>query len=357
MLTDIIEKVKVAIDISPIQTGHKFRGIGSYTEKLISALKEDNWANEFEFFQNPKSPPAADVIHYPYFDLFFHTLPIKRSVPTVVTIHDVIPLVFPEYFPVGIKGYINLFFQKRALKNVNAVICDSKTSKEDIVSKLSFPRQKIKVIYLAPGKNFRKIKLSPKQLKIISQYKLPKDFILYVGDVNWNKNVENLIRAVKIAKANLVMVGKALTDSNLPQTLMIDKTITELSLGNQIIKTGYVEEGDLIALYNLARITVLPSYYEGFGLPVLESMACGTPVVCSNLASLTEITGNVAVYCDPTDSNDIAKKISYVLNLSGKKLDVLSQKCIENASKYNWEKVAKETIEVYKFAQSINGNF
>lgn len=357
MLTDIIEKVKVAIDISPIQTGHKFRGIGSYTEKLISALKEDNWGTEFEFFKDPKSPPAADVIHYPYFDLFFHTLPIKRLAPTVVTIHDVIPLVFPDYFPVGIKGYINLFFQKRALKNVNTVICDSKTSKEDITSKLSYPRQRIKVIYLAPGKNFRKIKLSPKQSKIISQYKLPKDFILYVGDVNWNKNVENLIKAVKIAKTNLVMVGKALTDSNLPQTLMIDKTIAELSLGNQIIKTGYVEEGDLIALYNLARITVLPSNYEGFGLPVLESMACGTPVVCSNLASLAEITGNVAVYCDPTDPNDIAKKISYVLNLSGKKLNALSQKCVENSSKYSWEKVAKETSEVYKFAKSINGNF
>jgi len=340
--------VRVAIDISPLGTGHKTRGIGSYTQRLTEEFKKRDWGIEFEFFSKPTSPPPADVIHYPYFDLFFHTLPMKKTTNRVVTIHDVIPLVFPHYFPVGLKGYISLFFQKRSLKNVDAIICDSQASKKDIVSKLSFPKDKIHVVYLAAGFNFKEITDKNTLFSVSKKYILPKKFVLYVGDVNWNKNLPNLLEAVKIAKVNLVMVGKALTDDSLTQVKEINQIIKKLGLQKQIIKTGYINENDLIYIYNLAGLTVLPSFYEGFGLPVLESMACGTPVVCSNVASLAEFTGNNAIFCDPTDPPDIAQKITHALNLSKRQKEISSQKLIKHASKFNWQKVARQTIAVYK---------
>jgi len=340
--------MKIALDISPIKTGHKIRGIGSYTEKLTRELQKYKDQVELELFENPNSPPPADVIHYPYFDLFFHTLPFRATTSRVVTIHDVIPLVFPDYFPVGVKGYLSFFFQKMALRNVNAVICDSENSKKDIISKLSYPSEKIHPIYLAPGENFKKISNKKLLDEVSKRFNLPSNFILYVGDVNWNKNIPNLLKAVKLAKVNIVMVGSALVDKNLVQTEGIDKLIKELGISSQITRTGYIEENDLIAIYNLAECSVLPSFYEGFGLPVVESMACGTPVICSNVASLSEIAKDIAIFCDPTDSQDIADNISAVLNLSPQKLESLSTKLIRYTAKFSWQKVAKQTIKVYE---------
>ena len=340
--------MKVAINTSPLQTGHKVRGVGSYTQKLIEALKKGNYDINFDFFQDPASPPPANVIHYPYFDLFFHTLPSKTKTSRVVTIHDVIPLVFPSYFPSGIKGYINFFFQKRALKNTGYIICDSQTSKKDIIDKLSYPEEKIKVIYLAAGENFKPEKNLNKLETIKRKYKLPKDFILFVGDVNWNKNLDNLVRAVKIANVNLVMVGSALCNSNLYETQQINKLIRKLKLENKITKTGFVSEEDLISIYNLANLTLLPSFYEGFGLPVLESMACGTPVVCSKVASLAEIGNEMATFCDPQDPKDIVQKIESILALGQNQRASLATKLTDYASTFTWKKVADQTVKVYE---------
>lgn len=340
--------MKVAIDTTPIDSGHSFRGIGSYTKNLVDELKKGDWGIDFEFFNNASSPPPADVIHYPYFDLFFHTLPIKKNSRRVVTIHDVIPLVFPERFPSGIKGYINLFFQKKALKNTDAIICDSQTSKKDIIEKLSVPEKKVHVVYLAPSKSFKKLANQKVLEKIRKKYKLPKEFALYVGDVNWNKNIINLLEAIKHSGTNLVMVGKALEDKNLIQTKQINKKIKALGLSDEVTKTGYTPEDDLVGIYNLATVTVSPSYYEGFGLPVLESMASGTPVICSNVASLSEITGDVATYCDPDDPTDISNKIKLITNLSSQERKSLSEKSQKHAIQYSWAKTAKETVAIYK---------
>ena len=340
-------EMKVAIDTSPTKNDHRFRGIGSFTLNLVSALKGISQDLEIELFDNSASAPDADIIHYPYFDLFFHTLPIKKKAKRVVTIHDVIPLVFPNYFPVGLKGFISLFFQKWALKNVDAVICDSKASACDIAQRLSFPKDKIHVIYLAAGFNFRPLDDQKLLLDVKTKYNLPKKFILYVGDVNWNKNIDNLLAAVTLAKVNLVMVGAALVNKSLRETRQIEKIIKKLGLSPKIIRTGFVPEEDLIALYNLADLTVLPSFYEGFGLPVIESMACGTPVVCSSKGSLVEIAGP-AFICDPTNPEDVSEKFNSVIKLSTIKRKKIETKCLEHAAKFTWQKVAAETIKVYQ---------
>ena len=343
--------MKVAFDISPTSTGHQVRGIGSYTKNLYEEFKKNRENVSFEFFNN-NNVPDCDVVHYPYFDLFFKSLPSKSKAKRIVTIHDVIPLVFPNYFPVGIKGSVNLFFQKRSLKNTNAVICDSKTSKKDIVEKLSFPKDKVHVIYLAPSKIFKKLKNST--LKITQKYNIPEKFVLYVGDVNWNKNLINLLTAIKLSKSNLVMVGKALTEKNLPQTQEIDRLIKKLNIEKNVIKTGYISDEELAQIYNLAQATLQPSFYEGFGLPLLESMACGTPVISSNLASLAEISGDLSLVCDPTNPEDIAKQIENLLKLDAAKTQELSQKLTKHAAKFTWEKVALHTIEVYQKVYESN---
>ena len=344
----LLKRVKVAVDISPTIGDHRVRGIGTYTEQLVSQFKKGKWQIDFDFFKDPKSPPPTDIIHHPYFDLFFHTLPIRKTALRVVTIHDVIPLLFPKYFPRGIKGNIDLFLQKKALKNVDAVICDSQTSRRDIVAQLSFPNDKIHVVYLAAGQNFKKITSRQSLGKVAKEFKLFSKFVLYVGDVNWHKNIETLLQAVKIARVNLVLVGSAFQNKYLPQTVSIDQKINKLGLYHRIIKTGYVQQKELVTLYNLAHVTLLPSFYEGFGLPVLESMACGTPVICSKVASLSEIGGKVAIFCDPKDPKEIAAKINFVFHFKKDQREKLSYDCQKHASAFSWEKVASQTISIYK---------
>ena len=340
--------MKVALDTSPLISGHESRGIGAYTKNLVEELKRGRWDFDFVFFENGNYSSEVDLVHYPYFDLYFKTLPLKSEKPRIVTIHDVIPLVFPEHYPAGIRGRVNFFFQKIALKNVDAVICDSRTSKEDIANKLSFPKNKIHIVYLAVSSSFKKIDDQKFLNEVSNKYKLPKKFALYVGDVNWHKNIENMLKAIKISNIDLVMVGKALVDEKIPQTREINGLIGKLGLNKLIIKTGFIEEDDLAAIYNLAKLTLLPSYYEGFGLPVLESMACGTPVVASNVASIPEISKDTIFFCEPIDPEDIARKVKEVFSLPQDKLDSLSEKLIGEAKKYSWHRVASETVNVYR---------
>jgi glycosyltransferase involved in cell wall biosynthesis len=262
-------------------------------------------------------------------------------------VHDVIPLVFPNYFPAGIKGYINLYFQKRALRKADAVICDSNTSKTDIIEKLSINKNIVHKVYLAPSQSFKPATDSKALQRTAEKYKLPKKFALYVGDVNWNKNVLNILEASKLSKVPLVLAGKAFNE-DIPEARKIKNKIKKLNISKNVTITGYVSEQELVCLYNLASVTLMPSYYEGFGLPVLESMACGTPVVCSNVASLSEIGLGAAIFCDPTSPEDIASKIKKVFNLSDKKRDELTKKSINHAKKFTWQKTVQETVKVYK---------
>ena len=141
--------MKVVIDISPLQTGHKTRGIGIYTRELSQGLRKVDKINSYILTTRPHQVKQVSLIHYPYFDLFFHTLPIQKRTRTVVTIHDVIPLIFPLWFKPGLRGRFHLFLQKLALKKVDAVITDSHNSKTDIVKYLKVPADKIHVVHLA----------------------------------------------------------------------------------------------------------------------------------------------------------------------------------------------------------------
>src|SRR3989338_7050543 len=145
--------MKVAINATPLKSAHKNRGIGYYTYNLIENLKKDR-AISVQTFTNISEVKDADIVHYPWFDFFFHILPFTKVAPTVVTIHDVIPLIFKEKYPVGFKGQVNSFLQKLALRNCKAFITDSRVSKKDIIKYLKISDEKINVVPLAADNNF-----------------------------------------------------------------------------------------------------------------------------------------------------------------------------------------------------------
>jgi glycosyltransferase involved in cell wall biosynthesis len=344
--------MKIAIDVSPLQTGHKIRGVGFYLEHLKDALVKYFPENEYVFFERgEKLPEGIKLVHFPYFEPFFLALPLYKKFKTVVTVHDLTPIVFPQSFPRGIKGEIKWQMQRYALKRADAIITDSESSKKDIIKFVGAKERKIKVVYLAAGEDFRVLDNKPWAPDLIKKYNLPEKFVLYVGDVTSNKNLPRLIDAVKELKIPLVMIGKSLVsddyDHDNPWNADLNR-INELAKGDEnIIKLGFVSAEDLIAIYNLATVFVLPSLYEGFGLPILEAMACGCPVVTSKEGSLGEVAGDAAFFVDAYDVESIAAGIKKVFGDENLQKE-LSEKGLEQIKRFSWKKTAEETIDAYK---------
>lgn len=308
---------KVSLISTPLRDGNSTRGVGEYTRRLVSMVQYQD--KDF------------DIVHYPFFDLFRHTLPIFKKTKTVVTIHDVIPLEYPEIYKPGIKGQINLFLQGLALQNVDAVITDSYASIKAIHKHLGVPHEKLKLVYLAAGGDFC-IK------KVTKKYNLPKKFVAYLGDINWNKNIPGLVKACSLANIPLVMIGsQALEvekmDLNHPQL----KHLKDIDFSN-VIRLGYVSNEDLVNILNLASVFCQASFAEGSALNVLKAVACGRPVACSDIECFREHLGDTAFYFDPNNVESIANAIK----------KSLTSKIIYPKSKFSWEKTALETKKVYE---------
>ncbi|MFH1536159.1 MAG: glycosyltransferase family 1 protein [Patescibacteria group bacterium] len=351
--------MKIAINNLPLKSDHKLRGIGYYTSHLIEFLRKDS-SIELQEFTNLPEIKKVDVVHYPWFDLYFHTLPARRKFPTVVTIHDVMPLIFSKDYPVGLKGKINFILQKIALGSCKKVITDSNISKKDIVKYLKVDDEKVAVIPLAADPEFRVLNNDTELLRIKRKYHLPDKFLLYVGDANWVKNlpflIEGFLQLVKssdLENVRLVLIGgvflkdvESIDHPELDSLKRMNRLIKQYGLDEYIIRPGQIETDELAVFYNLATIYVQPSIYEGFGLPVLQAFTCGTPVVSSNCGSLPEIGGNSAVYFDPTNLKQFVSILKDVLeNVSLR--NKLSKLGLSQAAKFSWKKVADETISIY----------
>lgn len=344
--------MKIGIDISPLQSGHKVRGVGFYLEYLKRALLEYFPENTYSFFTDPKEIPVdVDLVHYPYFDPFFVTLPLIKKHKTVVTVHDLIPLVFPEHFPAGIKGMLRWQIQKVLLQHADAVITDSHASQKDIIRLTGIPQKKVSVVYLAAGEEFKKSEMGKWQHHFLQKYQLPEKFVLSVGDVTWNKNLPRLVAAMKQLDIPLVMVGKAIAQKEFDRTNSWNKDMLEVTQlienDKRFIRLGFVSTEELVMLYNTAHVFAMPSLYEGFGLPVIEAMQSGCPVITTKAGSLPEVAGDAAYYVDGNDMISIAQGITDVF--THKDLQVkYSHKGTQQAKKFTWQKTAAETIDVYK---------
>lgn len=332
---------------------HRVRGSGFYIESLSKSLIKYDKKNNYIFVPAGDSiPEKTDLVHYSYFEPFFLTLPFFRSKKAVVTVHDLIPLVFPNQFPKGLKGLLKWKIQKKLIQNMNGIITDSNSSRDDIIKYLGIKEDKVRVVYLSASEEFKKINLENSEIeKLRQKYNLPSKFALYVGDVTWNKNLPGLISAIKEINVTLVMVGSALADNNFdknnPWNQDLVKVHDMIRNDKRIITLGFIDKKDLVSLYNMATVFVMPSFYEGFGLPVLEAMSCGCPVVTSEAGSLKEV-GEDAVYrIDPYDINSIANGIGEIyFNTSLAKR--FSEKGIERSKKFSLKKMALETAKAYE---------
>lgn len=329
--------MKVGFVTKSLTDGNAQRGVGFYAMRLLPKLKKYSKEFGIEILEinsdHELSTNNYELVHYPYFDLFWHTLPIFKKTKTIVTIHDVIPLEFPDHYPPGVRGRLNLQLQKLALSRTEGVITDSHASVKSIHKYLGVPHEKLKLIYLAADEKFKPIKAKNK-------YKLPAKFVLYVGDINWNKNIPNLIKACEQINHPLVIVGKQAAeieemDLNHPQL----QHLNNLDFKN-VICLGFVSDGDLVDIYNLATVYCQASYAEGSALPILEAMSCGTQIACSEIECFKEHAGETAEYFDPQDVSDIVKAVKKTVN---NKFDVTSQ-----AKKFSWEKTALDTLRVYE---------
>lgn len=338
----------IGIDTSPLTNLHKQRGIGFYTKNLINALKSQNDIVIKDISANTEN--MVDVMHYPYFDLFFQTLPFLKNHPTIVTLHDITPLKFPEYYPPGIKGRINLFLQSLSLKNVKAIITDSQSSRKDIIEYFKIDADKVYPIYLSVSSEFRKIKDDKLLSQVKKKFELVEKFALYTGNVNWNKNILNLTEGCIKADTDLYLVGKSFENKNNLDHLELKdykEFLEKYANHPKVHILGFVETEELVAIYNLASVVLLPSFYEGFGLPILEAQVCGTVIITSNVSSMSEIAGDGAILVNPYKVEEIKNAIGRIIR--DKKLrDELIRKGFENVKRFSWEKTAKETIAVYK---------
>jgi len=294
---------------------------------------------------------GVDLAHIPYF-----ASSLSPMLPTVITIHDLIPMILPEYRGgVLVRLYTSLVASAAA--RARLVLTDSEASRRDIVSHLKLPDSCVRVVYLAPAPHYQPVE-DPDRLEAVRRkYELPEEFVLWLSGFDVRKNAQALLHAytwVYEALGDdypLVMAGVLPEEDTLffPDPRRV---AAELGVSHAVRFSGWVDEADKPALYSAATVFVFPSRYEGFGLPVLESMACGTPVVTSNAASLPELAGAAAFQVDPDDPRRLGAAI-IALCVQEDLHAEMREKGLAQAAQFTWEKTARETLAAYH--QALDG--
>ncbi len=285
---------------------------------------------------------GASLYHSPYY-----LMPYKPGVATVLTCHDVIPLIYPEYFTLW-QRLIYRMTNILALKTASAVIAVSESTRQDLIRYFCVDPARVTTVLSAVEGRF-----APRPLDHISRarrkYGLPERYVLYVGINKPHKNLYRLIKAWEILWAGSDTAGCKLVvagywDNRYPEAREL---AAQSDLNQEIIFSGPIEEQDLPSIYSGATLFVFPSLYEGFGFPVLEAMACGTAVACGKTSSLLEVAGEAASFFDPMDPSAMADHLRELLSHTDL-LESMREAGLRQASRFAWKKTAAETLEVYR---------
>ncbi len=346
--------------ISPKPFDQKPETLAPYSDKNLRFITTPTpWGHQASnlakvWFEQITFPRACrrlgvDVAHVPYFGS-----PLSPTVPTVVTIHDLIPMVLPEYRGgVLVRLYTSLV--AAAALQARLILADSEWSKRDILRKLGVPDERVRVVYLAPAPHFQPAQSWQQLVDIKQKYNLPENFVLYLGGYDVRKNVKALLYAYTWVSNTLGDQFPLVLGGRLPQrdtSFFPDPlhTARELGIEEFIVTPGWIDEADRPLVYSAATVFVYPSYYEGFGLPVLEAMACGTPVVTTNAASIPELAGAAAFQLDPTDTKHMAAPIIRLCT-EEQSNDELIERGFEQVQKFSWATTAAQTLQAYKDVQ------
>ncbi len=295
---------------------------------------------EHHCLQNVVSRKGIDVFHAAGF-----TLPAQLKARSVITIFDMTFFLMPQVHEKSKVAYFRSMIPA-AVKKADAVIAISSQTKCDIIKYLGTPEEKIRVVPIGIGDEFRVIADKERIESVKAAYSLPDEYILFVGTLEPRKNIGGLIRAYarlrkRGCRHTLVIAGKRGW-----QCGGIYKLVESLLLSGDVVFTDYISQEDLPVLYNGAAAFVYPSLYEGFGIPVLEAMKCGVPVVTSGISSMPEVTGDAAVLIDPYDDVSLMNGIERVVRDRSLAASLRMQG-LRRASSFTREKMARETVAVY----------
>ncbi len=369
--------MSVYIDVSAAV--HRRAGLGRYAESLVRALAEQ-FPNRWGLFYNRDKgcQPLAGLERLPtrtvsagykpwrmavyvgqllgvgfdrllpdaqLFHATEHLLPPFRRIPTVLTVHDLIYHLFPEHHKP-----LNYHYLKRTMPlychRADAIIAISQSTRRDLIAHYGVEPDKVTVVYEAAASHFSPV--PRKQLAHVrTKYDLPERFLLHVGTLEPRKNLIRLLEAIHALREEGVDLKLALVGAKGWLYEGFFHRLDELSLGDAVKLLGYVPDEDLPAIYSAATACVLPSVYEGFGLPVLEAMACGTPVACSRAASLPELGGDAARYFDPLNTEDMASALRALWTDENLRREMSRQGQAQAAS-FSWARAAVETMAVYE---------
>lgn len=378
---DAKNKIKVCLDLRMIAKD-KFFGTGQYVYNLIEKLKSKvdftmllrkeignflRIQNNFPtvridthgYYATPENyiieqTSMKDLIETSRCDVYHATynwgVPKLNKIKSVLTIHDLIPIKNKrDTTQVSYESY--LLSTKTSINNADKIITVSKNSKKDIIDIYKVKSSKINVIYNGFN-DFSKIKGTKSEIDLtLNRFKINGDYIIYSGGIGKRKNLEGVVEVFnliikQIKSLSLVIVGDTLGPKSVPIINKITKIINNYDIKDKVIFTNYIDEKNLANLVSAAKIMLYPSRYEGFGIPILESMSVGTPVITSNRGALPEISGPLNPKFGSDDYSGMSREAIKIINDSG-----YSNKIIKagysNCKKYSWDKMAKETLELY----------
>ena len=371
--------MRIGIDARKL---HDF-GIGTYIRNLLRHLARIDSQTEFVIFCRPEDretlarvgenfrPVPETSGNYSVAEQLKIPLAVKRERVTlyhaphyvlpplvrcrsVVTIHDVIHLMFPQYLPNPVALRYAKWSITQAAHRATRVMTVSESSKRDILRFVDTQPDKIDVIYNAYDERFAMEPREEDVVRVRERYQLTDEFVLYAGNVKPHKNLERLIQAFHLVRQRgldhlkLVLIGDEIS-----KYTALRRAVHQHQLHKYVRFLGYLPEETLAVMYRLAGVFVFPSLYEGFGLPPLEAMASGTPVVTSNVSSLPEVAGDAAVLVDPYDPQAIADGIYRVLTDEQLRRDMV-HKGIARAGQFSWEQSARRVRQIYGEVSGFN---
>ncbi len=374
--------MRIGID-ARVLMNKNYSGVSWYAFNILTALFESDHENEYVLFYNSNKSVSMPEFNQPnvsykgfrwsnkafnfclnFFswpkldkliggcDVFFtpnlHFVSWSADCRKVIVVHDLSFLAYPQFFNLKQRLWHKLILNKKILAQADVIIADSESTKRDLIALLNIPQEKIKVVYLGMSRviptkaTLRSVveeSLSLINIGVMKKLNLPEKYFLFVGTIEPRKNLAGAIKALEQLPADvkLAVAGQ--------WGWKFDEEKHLMENNDRIIKLGYVEEAEKAELYQHAVALVYPSFYEGFGLPILEAMTLGCPVICGNNSSQGEVAGDAGVYVDPFNINEIKQAMELMLTDAD-----FRQGCVargyEQAKNFSWQKTAEQTREI-----------